>query len=192
MKEFLAHKKTKALLIGFGLLLLGYLGLRFGLLPEDNPDTEANETMQALLYYIGAVVALTGTSIAAQGYSDGRSKGATATNASTLMMIPLLLVGLSGCAATEGVIKAHADEAKSIASLANQHAELINGLDISPADKLELIEEAQIDLDAITAIHQKIGEYLDATDIFDLQDATEWVEIGKQIAEAASVDVGID
>lgn len=85
MREFLKHKKTKSLLIGIGLLLVGFVGMRLGLLPEDNLATEVNETMQALMVYVGAVVSLTGVSIGAQGYSDGRSGGATATGAEKLL-----------------------------------------------------------------------------------------------------------
>ncbi len=79
MDQFLKHKKAKALIIGIGMILLGFLGLKLGLLPADNPETPANETMQALMMLIGSGGGLAAVFIGAQGWSDGKSLGATAT-----------------------------------------------------------------------------------------------------------------
>lgn len=79
MDEFLKHKKTKALILGLGMILLAFLGLKLGLLPADNPETPGNETMQALMMLIGSGGGLAAVFIGAQGWSDGKSGGATAT-----------------------------------------------------------------------------------------------------------------
>lgn len=79
MDEFLKHKKTKALILGLGMILLAFLGLKLGLLPADNPETPGNETMQALMMLIGSGGGLSAVFIGAQGWSDGKSLGATAT-----------------------------------------------------------------------------------------------------------------
>lgn len=177
MDQFLGHKKTKILLIGFGLLLLGYLGLRLGLLPEDNPDTEVNETMQALMFYIGAVVSLTGTAIGAQGYADGKSGGATATKIGPAILLMCMLGLAPGCAAPDGVLEAHQDMGKIFVSLANQHAALVDALAVPDADKHSLMMEAKIDMDGFERVHSAMGAYLDSTDVFDQKQATEWISI---------------
>lgn len=177
MKEFLAHKKTKALILGLGMILVGFAGLKLGLLPADNPDTPENETMQALMMLIGSAGGLVALFIGAQGYADGKSKGATATKLGPVILLALMLPLGSGCAAPDGVLKAHQDQGKLFVSLANQHAGLIDLLAIPASEKQALIEEAKIDIYGFERVHAAIGAYLDSTDIFDQKQAAEWISI---------------
>lgn len=177
MDQFLKHKKAKALIIGIGMILLGFLGLKLGLLPADNPETPGNETMQALTMLIVSGGGLAAVFIGSQGWSDGKSLGATATKVGPAILLISMLGLTQGCAAPDGVIEAHQDMGKIFISLANQHAALVDALAVPDADKHSLMMEAKIDIDGFERVHSAMGAYLDSTDVFDQKQATEWISI---------------
>lgn len=182
MKGFLAHKKGKAFAIGIALNVIVMVAILAGWLPADDPNTEENETMMAILALFGGANAIPLGFLGAQGYADGKSKGATSTK-----LIPIfLLLGIClGCAAPAGVIKAHEDMGQAFRSLVNQHGKLIDSLAIPDAEKLDLLMESKVDISAVEQLHARMGEYLEATDVFDQNDATDWIEVGKRIMAAA-------
>ncbi len=176
MKEFLKHKKAKALMIGLGFVVLAVVGVWTGVLPKDDPETEINETFAALAA-LGGGGLLSALYVAAQGYSDGKSGGATATKIGPVILLALTLPLVSGCAAPEGVLKAHEDQGKLFVSVTNQHATLIDLLGVPASEKQDLIDEVKIDIDGFERVHAAMGAYLDSTDVFDQKQATEWISI---------------
>lgn len=208
MKEFLSHKKTKALILGLGMILIAFGGLKLGLLPADDRETAENETMQALMMLIGSAGGLVALFIGAQGYADGKSGGATATTAHILSgakqgqraitrtgpaILLICMLGLgAGCAAPDGVLEAHQDMGKIFVSLANQHAGLIDLLAIPASEKAALLDEARIDIDGFERVHSAMGAYFDSTDVFDQKQATEWISIIKKTRAALTGGEGDD